>query len=338
MAGGAPLTLRGAFRRALKPPFRDPRFWIVQGLVVLIAIFHEGADATSFLRQFGIPAFATVALFLIPIVYAALNFGITGSLATAVWVTVITVPDFFFIDANEHHFSDLIQIAIVDAVAIFVGYRVEREQLARLRAEAAGAAHRAAEERIRLYAGRILRAQEDERRRLAQELHDQPLQDLIHILRLLDGGSAEDARKVAAEVVSELRQISRGLRPPTLDDLGVVAALRKLAADFQARTEISASFRVDGGVRRLAPEVELGLFRIAQEALNNVARHSRAGKVAVRMGFTDGPRHHGNDREGRLDRWPARPPICPRQGHLGANDRPSGRLHVAGNAGLGLTG
>ena len=287
MANAAPLTVRSAFRRAVRPPLRNRRFWIVQGLVILIAIFHEGADATSFLHSFGIPAFATVALFLVPIVYAALNFGITGSLATAGWVTLLTIPDFFFIDVNEHHTSDIIQILIVDAVAVFVGYRVEQEQTARQSAEAAGRAHSDAEARIRLYAERILRAQEDERRRLAQDIHDQPLQDLIHLLRLLESGSTAAARKVATEVVDELRQISRGLRPPSLDDLGVVAALRKLVADFEARTEIAATFRVVGGAKRLAPEVELGLFRIAQEALNNVARHSAARRLTVRVRFKE---------------------------------------------------
>ena len=287
MAAAPPLTVRRALRRALHPPVRNFRFWIVQGLVILIAIFHEGADATSLLHPLGIPAFATVALFLVPIIYAALNFGLTGSLATAVWVTLLTVPDFFFTDVGEHHTSDFIQILVVDSVAIFVGYRIEQERIARQRAEEAGEAHGAAEKRIRHYAERLLRAQEDERRRLSQELHDQPLQDLIHLLRVLDGGSGEDARKVATGVVSELRQISRGLRPPTLDDLGVGAALHKLVTDFQARTEIAASFQIEGGVRRVSPEVELGMFRIAQEALNNVARHSEAAKVAIRVLFTD---------------------------------------------------
>ena len=75
--------------------------------------------------------------------------------------------------------------------------------------------------------------------------------------------------------------------PPSLDDLGVVAALRKLVADFEARTEIAATFRVVGGAKRLAPEVELGLFRIAQEALNNVARHSAARRLTVRVRFKE---------------------------------------------------
>ncbi|HVD02024.1 MAG TPA: sensor histidine kinase [Candidatus Dormibacteraeota bacterium] len=275
------------FRRALHPPLQDGRFWLVQGLVIIIAVFHEGADATSFLTRFGIPDFATVALFLVPIVYAALNFGLTGSLATATWVTLISLPDFFVIDAAEHHASDAIQILVVDAVAIFVGYRVDQERLARLAAEAAGEAYRAAEARTRLYAGRILHAQEDERRRLSQELHDQPLQDLIHLCRQLDAGALDGAREVATQVVSELRQISRGLRPPSLDDLGLTSALRKLVVDFSARTAIAASVRVEGRSRRLPADVELGLFRIAQEALNNVSRHAAAERVTVRVRFLE---------------------------------------------------
>lgn len=281
-----PLDLRSALARALHPPLGDRRFWIVQGLVIVIAVLHEGADATSFLHQFGIPNFVAVALFLVPVVYAALNFGITGSLATGAWLTILSIPDFFILDAPANHWSDAIQILIVDSVAIFVGYRMEQERMARRRAETAGEAHRAAEARTRLYAERILRAHEDERRRIAQELHDQPLQDLIHLVRVLDRGRVDEAREVATQVVSELRQISRGLRPPTLDDLGVSAALRKLVADFQVRTGIASSFRVDGGARRVRPDIELGLFRVAQEALNNVARHSQAQKVAVRMRFS----------------------------------------------------
>ncbi|MEP7104582.1 MAG: sensor histidine kinase [Chloroflexota bacterium] len=279
--------IRSALRRALHPPLRDHRFWVVQGLVILIAALHEGADATSFLHPYGIPNFAAVALFLVPIIYAALNFGITGSLATAAWATVLTIPDFFFLDSPGNHWSDAIQVFIVNAVAVFVGYRIEQERAARQRAEAASEAHRAAEARTRLYAERILSAHEDERRRIAQELHDQPVQDLIHLLRVLERGSANEAREVANQVVSELRRISRGLRPPTLDDLGVTAALRKLAADFPARSGVAATFRVEGVPRRVRPDIELGLFRVAQEALNNVARHAEAGNVSVRMRFTD---------------------------------------------------
>jgi len=287
VADALPMSMRDALVRALHPPIRDPRFWLVQGLVMMIALFHEGADATEFLHPYGIPNFAAVALFLVPIVYAALNFGLTGSLATALWVTAVSVPDFFFVDSQSNHWSDGIQVLIVNSVAVFVGFRVEQERTARARAEAASEAHRAAEARTRLYAERILGAHEDERRRIAQELHDQPLQDLIHLLRILDRGDAAEARKVATAVVGELRQISRGLRPPTLDDLGVTASLRKLVADFQLRTGIAGTFRVDGRARRACPEVELTLFRVVQEALNNVGRHSQAHKVSVRMRFTD---------------------------------------------------
>ena len=83
-------------------------------------------------------------------------------------------------------------------------------------------------------------------------------------------------------MVGELRQIARGLRPPALDDLGLAAALRKLTSDFQARTGVGASFRVEGEGRPAA-DAELGLFRIAQEALNNVGRHAAAERVSVRL-------------------------------------------------------
>lgn len=338
MAEGALARIGQAFRRALHPPLRDRRFWLVQGLVILIAAFHEGADASSLLTPYGIPDFATVALFLVPIVYAALNFGLTGSLATAAWVTLISLPDFFVVDHSEHHASDAIQIVIVDAVALFVGYRVDQERVARLAAEAAGEAHRAAEERIRLYAGRILHAQEDERRRLSQELHDQPLQDLIHLVRQLDAGSAEGAREVATQVVSELRQISRGLRPPSLDDLGLTAALRKLVSDFSARTGITSTFRTEGHARRLPADVELGLFRIAQEALNNVYRHAAAERVTVRARYLAGEVRLAvtDDGAGFLPGQAAESSL----GITGMSERASllgGRLEVVSAAGRGTT-
>jgi signal transduction histidine kinase len=198
----APLINVGELvRNALRPPIRDPRFWLVQGLVVAIALGHELADATNFIAPTGIPGFATVALFLVPIVYAALNFGLTGSFATAAWVTLLTLPDFFVIDEADHHWIDGIQLVIIDSVAIFVGQRVERERLAARRES----------ERMSAYAGNILRAQEDERREIGQEIHDEPLQDLIQLYRRV--GDAVDGE--SASIVAELRSKEASWRPPS---------------------------------------------------------------------------------------------------------------------------
>ena len=164
------------------------------------------------------------------------------------------------------------------------------------------------------YAADVLRGQEDERRRIAQELHDGPLQTLVHLCRLIDaiadvgppssgdgaGDGAGDGRPATGgrppsaplaqlrsateSVVAEVRQISRGLRPPLLDDLGLLAALQRLCDDVERRAGVAASLRVQGSLPSLSPPVELTVYRIAQEALSNVDRHAGASTIDVWIG------------------------------------------------------
>ncbi len=153
------------------------------------------------------------------------------------------------------------------------------------------------QQRTGAYAASVLRGQEEERRRIAQDLHDGPIQTLVMLCRRLDAlgerhalpagaaGALEPVRQLAEDVAQELRELARGLRPPSLDDLGLVASLRQLTSRFAARTGIEIAFGVQGRARRLPAEIELGLFRIAQEALRNVERHAAARHVTVRIGF-----------------------------------------------------
>jgi signal transduction histidine kinase len=148
------------------------------------------------------------------------------------------------------------------------------------------------------YAARVLHAQEEERRHIAQELHDGPLQVLVHLCRRIDavGRSNPDQlpeelnglRRITEGLVSELRGISRGLRPSVLDDLGLVAATRLLLEDLQQRTGIDTSLGITGKERRLITPVELALFRVAQEAITNAEHHAHAARVAVGMNFEVG--------------------------------------------------
>jgi|GEM_PF-278703 len=148
------------------------------------------------------------------------------------------------------------------------------------------------------YAARVLDAQEEERRRIAQELHDGPLQALVHLCRRIDDarlaathGDAtaplEDLRHLAERLVDEVRGISRGLRPSVLDDLGLPAAVGRLLQDLERRSGLQGSLGVSGTPRRLAPPVELALFRVAQEALTNVEHHAQATRVAVGLAFEE---------------------------------------------------
>jgi signal transduction histidine kinase len=150
------------------------------------------------------------------------------------------------------------------------------------------------------YAADVVRGQEDERRRIAQELHDGPLQTLVHVCRLIDTlaapgpaspgpspASLSQLRSATESAVAEVRQISRGLRPPLLDDLGLLAALERLCDEAERRAGVAVSLRVHGTLPALTSPAELTVYRIAQEALSNVDRHARASTVEVRLWAAD---------------------------------------------------
>lgn len=131
---------------------------------------------------------------------------------------------------------------------------------------------------------------------MAHELHDGPLQSLVLLLRKLDAldegdyddGALEDAREIIDETAAELRRLTRTLRPPILDDLGLVAALRSEASAFARRSGIWAHFEVMGQVRPLPLDAELLLLRVAQESLHNAERHSGAASVDVSLSYEPG--------------------------------------------------
>lgn len=403
-----------------RPRVYDWRFWAIQLLVVVIAGTHTSLEI---LRSQGhitlvgtspaVPflSFIPVSLFVIPVVWAALGFGLPGALATAAWCTLLTVPN-FFLHPGAERVREVWQMGLVDLVAVFVGQRVDREFAARVRAQNVTNALRASEVRfrslfesspvsvlvvrndggvldanpaasslfgispdalrgrdlselvcgvsatppdpekpvppgdqacvirrtdgterlvepvvtripneggdpylqvllidvteerrrqvgLRAFAARILKAQEEERKRIAQELHDETIQSLILLCRRLDMVEGESAlspsasqdlgaaRSSAEKVVEGLRGFARVLRPPTLDELGLVAAIRRLLTDAGDRSHFQTRLLVSGVERRLAPDAELGLYRIVQEALRNVERHAGATLATVKIAFTN---------------------------------------------------
>lgn len=146
------------------------------------------------------------------------------------------------------------------------------------------------------YASLVVEADEDRRRRMAREQLEEPLQLLLHLARDLgslgDSGvlppspqSLGDNRRRVLETAARLRILARELRPPTLDDLGLVAALSDLLADVDEETDLATEFEVVGEAVRLTPEVELGAFRITEEAVHNTVRHARARRLQVIIRF-----------------------------------------------------
>jgi len=149
---------------------------------------------------------------------------------------------------------------------------------------------------LRDYIGAITSAQEEERLRLARELHDDTIQAVIALkqrIQLTEQTVRDPAARrtlseledIAAQTSENLRRMTRALRPIYLEELGLVTALDMLAREVGQNSGISIALHKMGKERRLPPEVELALYRIAQEALNNVARHSRASHAEVRLSF-----------------------------------------------------
>jgi signal transduction histidine kinase len=143
---------------------------------------------------------------------------------------------------------------------------------------------------------RLVTAQENERKSLSRELHDEIGQSLTALklelskcekLARAEGSSAlqhlQTIREIADQMLTVSKNISLGLRPPMLDDLGLVAALNWYTDAFAKRSDIAVSLEMDGNVGELAESYRTCLFRIVQEALTNCARHSRAKRVDVRI-------------------------------------------------------
>jgi signal transduction histidine kinase len=147
---------------------------------------------------------------------------------------------------------------------------------------------------------KLLNLQEEERRHIAHELHDEIGQaltavkvELAYAQRAIDSDSRKadllrDARAITDGALHQVRDLSYLLHPAVLDELGLVAAVESYVKTFSKRHEVEADLVHEGMAARLSPETEAGAYRIIQEALTNVAKHARATKCGVRLTRTNG--------------------------------------------------
>jgi len=158
------------------------------------------------------------------------------------------------------------------------------------------------ERRFRGLAKAVWKVQEDERRRLARELHDGLGQTLTALTNQLERAQQKLAGRDAAELagpladsvemarlaLNEIRELSRLLRPPVLDDLGLPAALSWLARTLEQRTGLHVELTLEGLEERLDPDLETLVFRLVQEALTNVLRHAGVDRASVAVSRDEG--------------------------------------------------
>jgi signal transduction histidine kinase len=437
--GRGPVAPGTRSQRRRKPndrPWSNPWFWLLQLVILAIYLIRLALTLALHLDSASLAVeFSTFALFLVPVVVAALNYGLSGAVATAGWVTVLAIPRMVSgttTHGGEAAWAEGVQVALLDVLAVLIGQRVSADRSARQLVDSEREAHLLAEslyrdlfdsnqapilivdpngvviesnaaadgafggtahsgeraggaagvrlvdmigaeaaalvlsrliagqfpsgegprtqqlspdrvepvelevdgrpvlfrptatmlrgpdagrnmqvvfedvtaetrrhDRMEAYAAQVVVGQEEERRHIAQELHDGPVQTLVHLCRQIDDletptirersvPTLAELRTIVEETVAELRSIAKGLRPSILDDLGLVASLNQILGEAAERGNFEASFGVTGAARRLPGPVELTVFRIAQEALSNVERHSGAHRVAVGLDFESG--------------------------------------------------
>jgi PAS domain S-box-containing protein len=185
-------------------------------------------------------------------------------------------------------------------------------------------------ENMRFYVQQVVRAQEEERKRIARELHDDTVQVLGSLSREVDNFMRKKTHLLPDEVaflrylrqqlnrgLESVHRFSHNLRPSTLDDLGLLPALRSLVNEMKQHDRIDAELRVLGSEGRFTPEVDLLLFRIVQEALSNIRRHAQASRAWVVVEFAEGKTRLTIGDNGQGLELPGRVEDLPRSGKLG---------------------
>jgi signal transduction histidine kinase len=273
-----------SFRPVLRSVFHltgDPRFWAIQLLVVATAVVHNLLEAPNTMRS-DLADFLPVSFLWIPLIYAAMRFGLAGSIATSAVVIVSSLPNWLYFQSPETLPQEISLVVIAASIALVIGRQVDRRS--------------DAQERAKVYAAAAARRQEYDQQQLSLLLHDDAVQTLISACYRIDAMTSRqsqaetdlaDLRAEITGVVESLRNIAVDLRPPILDDKGLPSAVQALLNNTAKRRGFESQFSVSGTQLPLPMDTEIALFRIAQEALRNVEKHARANHVQVSVAFTD---------------------------------------------------
>ena len=156
-----------------------------------------------------------------------------------------------------------------------------------------------AQENLRAYADQAIVAQEEERKRIARELHDESAQALASLgmdigslaknkkLSLVEISRSLEALRTKTDFILEgVRALSKALRPPMLEEFGLLTALKGLVDELSEQQQLAARFGVEGAPRRLTPDTEITMYRVAQEALSNIRKHSEASECSLVMRYS----------------------------------------------------
>lgn len=303
-----PKSTLAALRRSPKL-LLNVHFWIVMALFGGSVLLHY-PQIIPFIDPLEPDSFLLLTrhsigrlVLLLPVTYAALVFGLRAGLASLAAAVLIMLPNLFLLNQI---IDDYIEMAGIVVIGLVVNLWLEsywmdkkHRQQAYTRLETAQRELQRMQQNLRFYLKQITIAQEEERRRIAQELHDDTAQDLVVLSRKLDSfisrssslspddiNYLEDMHHLINRTLSEVRRFSQDLRPSVLDDLGLLPALEWLTAELSKHFDMDIEIKVQGAARRFPEETELVMFRIAQESLRNIGKHARSKKAWVTLNFS----------------------------------------------------
>jgi two-component system sensor histidine kinase DegS len=319
---------------------RRPGVWLFIALFLLVTFLQETEilKHQAFLANLGINRYTIERiLYLLPIFWAALLFGWRGGAITSLAALAFMLPSAILSSPNLE--DALVEITGVFIIANLMSYsleslRKERERRSKLEQ---------AQQELQFFLEQVTKAQEEERKRIAWELHDDTIQSLVALCQQIDEVSGikglprqarsrlQELRERSDTIMREVRRLSQDLRPATLDNLGLVAALEWLASDVARYSGLHTDVKVAGAERRFSTEVELVLFRIAQEALRNVWKHAQANSAQVVLEFLEGKTRLTISDDGKGFIPPLEINALPKSGKLGLAGMLE-RAHLLGGA------
>lgn len=285
----------------------NTHFWAIALIVLFLTVFyyqnfifgHRVLSYFWYLELYEFNYNLIGSLFLVPLIYSAVVFRWQGTVFMWLISMAIILPQILtFRNDLVSHVTNIFYLLIPLIIAIYISLQLgwrdrERKALAERESER--------ELERQNYLSQIFKAQEDERKRISQEIHDDPIQKLAGVASLTQMLARDKAlenipvlkqrseyiRDTIISISHDLRRLSIDLRPTVLDDLGLIPSIYWLVDRFKQESGVNAQFEIIGESRELSKKITVLIFRIVQEALNNARKHSQATNVSITLQFME---------------------------------------------------
>lgn len=304
MNSSAVKTSAQTFLRRNFPPYRDYRFWLIQALnliscleIISLPSRDDNTGALTFQLENSFVLQSFVLFFLISTLSSAVIFGWQAATLTILLTSVFLIPKLYYWWPVSYDHVLAARYVVISVLAIVIAVLVSREQTTRQSVQGLNVKMNEIIREKDRYFKLASEAQENERRRISRDLHDDSLQLLATVMRQLDGAihaeNPEDIRKQmirAKETITmtseAIRRYCEELRPMLLDSMGLTPAVEWIGQEVENRTGIKVDFETVGDARAIPNQDLIHIFRVMQEAFHNVEKHSKATAVKVLWNYT----------------------------------------------------